>query len=170
MMEELFRKRQRKAICDLVELTAHRGRAEISIVHDYESGISSNQSEFKSHRDEIQRRFDGDTLDSNESYDREKNRIEKEIAAKEKRAELEHKSECEKIRDKSRSNIQEGEKFRHLKKGEERGWTVRIQQDKQGAAALNIRTERFYLKGLKICAWAKDNDNRGIIRNGTARS
>ena len=81
MMEDLFRERQRKAICDLVELTAHRGSAEKSIVQAYEFGISSNQGEFERKRDEIQRRFDVDTAETTDTYDREKSRIEKEIAA-----------------------------------------------------------------------------------------
>ena len=112
MMEDLFRERQRKAIRDLVELTAHRGSAEKSIVQAYESGISSNQSEFENRRDEILRQFDADTVDTTNTYDREKDRIEKEIAAKQRRADMEYACECERIRDKARGNLQEGEKHR----------------------------------------------------------
>ena len=112
MMEELFRERQRKAIRDLVALTAHRGVAEKSIVQAYESGTSSNQGEFESRRDDIQREAGTDIDDARRKYDREKARIDKEIAAKQKRAGMEYEGECERIRDKARGNLQEGEKQR----------------------------------------------------------
>ncbi|MCZ6837451.1 MAG: FtsK/SpoIIIE domain-containing protein, partial [Planctomycetota bacterium] len=112
MMEELFRDRQREALRELIELTAYRGRMEISVQEQYEHDRDENQGEYDTKKTGYEQQREAELSGAKEIHDTSVQQARSQIEAKLKGADLEYHGECERLTDKAAGNLQEAEKLR----------------------------------------------------------